>query len=68
MPINMHKEPNITFWSIFSFRKIAPQKIPVMGTKKIIEEACTGEDLCNKTTYAIKEMPVETNPRKKTAK
>ena len=36
-----------------------------MGTKKIIEEACTGEDLCNKTTYAIKEMPVETNPRKR---
>ena len=39
-----------------------------MGTKKIIDEACTGEDLCNKTTYAMKEMPVETNPRKKTAK
>ena len=39
-----------------------------MGTKKIIEEAWTGEDLCNKTTYAINEIPVETSPRNKVAK
>jgi hypothetical protein len=32
-------DPKITFPSIASPKKTAPQKIPVIGTRKIIEDA-----------------------------
>ena len=50
IPARIHKDPKITFPSIASPKKTAPQKIPVMGTRKIIEDAWTGEDLCSNAT------------------
>ena len=68
MPTKIKAAPIKIFLVITSPKNTAPQNIPVTGTKKIIEEAWTGEDLWRSTTYAMKDTPVETSPRKKIAK
>tara|TARA_A200000159_G_scaffold44319_1_gene40620 strand:+ start:834 stop:959 length:126 start_codon:yes stop_codon:yes gene_type:complete len=41
----MKNAPTKTLAEITSPKKIAPQNIPVTGTKNIIEDAWTGDDL-----------------------